>query len=210
MQLLKRLIKTAAWTLLWVVFFWIFLIIGFPAETAKGWLAERLGKELNASVTVENLKVMWDLGIRLKGISIESRKRNFPDSQALAVNEDFMIKLDSLQANPRLITLLRLNPGADFKGSTPSGGTFSGSYAKQVMAVSFRDISFRDISISILPIPSASSVSGSGELKVIKGKGTIDVEVDGIPGGRQRFKLSGGEAPGLDGKMKVTVSLPKL
>jgi hypothetical protein len=53
-------------------------------------------------------------------------------------------------------------------------------------------------------------MNGSGRLKVVAGTGSIDAEVDGVPGGRQRFKVSGGERPGLDGKVKVSVSRSKL
>jgi hypothetical protein len=50
----------------------------------------------------------------------------------------------------------------------------------------------------------------SGRLKFVTGNGTIDTEVDGVPGGKQRLRIPGGEGLGLDGNLKITVSLPKL
>ena len=53
-------------------------------------------------------------------------------------------------------------------------------------------------------------MSGSGRLKFVTGNGMIDTEVDGVPGGKQRLRIPAGEGLGLDGKLKITVSLPKL
>lgn len=196
----KKLLTILSWSLLWLVFFWAFLVSGFPKEAARSWLTDKLGKSLNATVAIEKLEVSWNLAVRLKGISIINAQEG----------NSFTVKLDSLDIRPRLFSMIRLKPEIDFNGGTPTGGPFSGSYNPDNLSISFKDISFKDISISTLPVPSAASMSGSGDLKFVKGKGTIEVEVDGIPGGRQKLKTPGGEAPGLDGKLKVTVSLPKL
>lgn len=209
----KRLLMMLSWSVLWLVFFWTFLIIGFPSEAARGWIADKLGKGLNANVFIEGMKIMWDLDVKLKGIAISNQESAVGSQEPSALSPQpstFGVKLHSLNIEPRLISLIRLKPEIDFNGSTPTGGSFSGSYNPDNLSVSFKDISFKDVSISTIPVPSAASMGGSGDLKFSKGKGTIEVEVDGIPGGRQRLKVSGGENPGLDGKLKITVSLPKI
>ena len=45
-------------------------------------------------------------------------------------------------------------------------------------------------------------------MKVVTSNGTIDAEIDGIPGGRQKLKMPGGTRPAVDGKLKIAVSLP--
>ena len=52
--------------------------------------------------------------------------------------------------------------------------------------------------------------SGSGKFKLVKGKGRIEIKVNGIPGWEQRITAPAGEGAGLDGRLKVTVSMPGL
>jgi hypothetical protein len=132
----------------------------------------------------------------LKGVSLTS--------QASAM------RLEWLQVQPRLSGLISVKPEMDFSGGTPSGGHLSGSYQSGELSLSFNDISFKDFSTATLPVPSSATMSGSGRLKFVTGNGTIDAEVDGVPGGKQRLRIPGGEGLGLDGKLKITVSLPKL
>lgn len=203
---MKRFIKIIGWSFLWLIFVWTFLIIGFPAKTAKYWLIDSLEKGLNAKVSIEELRLRWNLGVRFKGISINGRQSAVSSQEPSAFN----VQLASLDIKPGLFSLIRLKPEIDFYGGTPSGGDFSGAYDTGELSLSFKEISFKDVSISTLPVPSAATVSGSGRLKLIKGKGMIEVEIDGIPGGKQRAKVPGGEGPGLDGRLLIKVLLPKL
>lgn len=203
---MKRFIKIIGWSFLWLIFVWTFLIIGFPAKTAKDWLIDSLEKGLNAEASIDELHLKWNLGVRLKEISINGRQSSVSSQEPSTFN----VQLASLDIKPRLFSLIRLKPEIDFYGDTPSGGNFSGSSNSKELSLSFKDISFKDISIAALPVPSAATVSGSGKLKLIKGKGMIEIEIDGIPGGKQRAKVFGGEGPGLDGKLLVKVLLPKL
>ncbi len=203
---MKRFIKFIGWSFLWLIFVWTFMIIGFPAKTAKDWLAESLGKGLNANVSIEELQLRWNLGVKLKGVSINGRQSSVISQEPSTFNA----QLASLNIKPGLFSLVRRKPEIDFYGDTPSGGNFSGLSNSKELSLSFKDISFKDVSISTLPVPSAATVSGSGKLTLIKGKGTIEIEIDGIPGGKQKAKVSGGDGPGLDGKLLVKVLLPKL
>lgn len=184
------------------------MVITFPAKTAKGWLTDRLEKKLNAGVSIEELGMRWNFGLRLKGISI----LQVPGAGGRGSEEkpEFNIKIDSLNVNPNLFSLLRFKPEVAFRGQTPSGGDFSGSYAVEGLSLSFKDILFKDFTVSSLPVPSTAMFSGSGRFKLVKGKGTIEIEVNGIPGGKQRFAAPAGEGAGLDGKLKITASLPGL
>ena len=193
---LRRWFKGLSWSFLWVLLFWTFLVIGLPTEAAKGWLAERLGHGFDAKVSVEELDIRWNFGIMLKGVSLTS--------QASAM------RLEWLKVQPRLSSLISVKPEMDFSGGTSSGGHLSGSYHSGELSLSFKDISFKDFSTATLPVPSSATMSGSGRLKFVTGNGTIDTEVDGVPGGKQRLRIPGGEGLGLDGKLKITVSLPKL
>lgn len=203
---MKRLFKVIGWSFLWLIFFWSFLVISFPAKTAKGWLTDRLEKGLNARVSIEELNMRWDLDLRLKGISIEGQEPEAGSQEASV----FSVKLTSLDVEPRLLSLIRLKPEIDFTGSPSSGGNFTGSYDQEVLSLSFKNVLFKDFTIASLPVPSVALFSGSGRLKLVKGKGMIEVEINGIPGGKQRTTAPGGEGPGLDGKLKVTVSIPGL
>jgi len=193
---LRRWFRGLGWSFLWVLLFWTFLVIGLPTEAAKGWLAERLGHDFDAKVSVEQLDIGWNLGITLKGVSLTS--------QASAM------RLEWLKVQPRLSSLIWVKPEMDFSGGTPSGGHLSGSYHSGELSLSCRVICFKDSSTATLPVPSSANMSGSGRLKFVTGNGTIDTEVDGVPGGKQRLRMSGGEGRGLDGKLKIAVSLPKL
>lgn len=196
--MVNRLIKIFVWSLLWLVFFWTFLIVGLPTDSAKDWLAERVGREINAKVSIEELRVRWNLNVKINGISINRGQ----DS-----SETIKIKLSSLIIEPELFSLIRRKPALEFNAETPSGGTISGSYDPSELSISFKDLSFKDISIAALPVPSGTSATGSGKIKLIKGKGNIEIEADGMPGGKQKFKI---DSPGADGKIKITVSLPKI
>ncbi len=204
--MVNRLIKIAGWATLWLLFFWAFLFTGFPEDTVRDWLAERLGKEINARVSIEELRINWDLDIKINGLSINGQQSAVSSQEAPA----FSVQLTSLDIRPKAISLIRLKPALNFSAITPSGGDISGSYNPAELSISFKDISFKDISISTLPIPSGTTATGNGIFKLIKGKGTVEVEVEGIPGGKQKLTAPGGESPGLDGKLKITVSLPKL
>lgn len=203
----KRVIKILGGSFAWSIFFWTFLIVTFPGKTAKDWLSREIEKGLNAKVRIDELKIGWNLGVRLKGIAIDRQSSPLHQGEG---EGGFALSLTSLRVKPKLLSLIKLKPDLDFNGSTPSGGDFTGSYDSGELSISFKDISFKDLTISGLPLPSAATAYGSGKLKFIKGKGTIDIEVDGIPGGKQALKAAGGEGPGLDGKLKITVSLPKL
>lgn len=203
---MKRFIKIIGWSFLWLIFVWTFAIIGFPAKTAKYWLIGNLEKGLNAKVSIEELRLRWNLGVRLKGISINGWQSAVSSQEPSTFN----VQLASLDIKLGLFSLIRLKPEIDFYGGTPSGGDFSGAYDTEELSLSFKEISFKDVSISTLPVPSAATVSGSGRMKLIKGKGMIEIEIEGIPGGKQRAKVPGGEGPGLDGKLLVKVLLPKL
>ncbi len=205
--MINRLIKIAGWATLWLLFFWAFLFTGFPEDTVRDWLAERLGKEINARVSIEELRINWILDVKIKGISIIRGQE--PSALSLQPST-FSVQLTSLDIRPKLLSIMRLKPSLGLNASTPSGGDISGSYNPAELSISFKDISFKDISISTLPIPSGTTATGNGIFKLIKGKGTVEVEVEGIPGGKQKLTAPGGESPGLDGKLKVTVSLPKL
>lgn len=197
--------------MLWLAFFWTFLLIGFPAQTAKGWLAERLGQGFDANVSIEELHITWNLALRLTGVSIARQaSESGPPPAGPRSGEGLTIRLDSLQIEPRLAGLVPVKPEVGFRGSTPSGGSLSGSYKSGEVTLSFKDISFNDAKIGTPPLPSGATMSGAGRLKVVAGKGTIDTEVDGVPGGKQRLRMLGGEGPGLDGKLRITISLPKL
>lgn len=197
--MINRLIKIAGWGTLWLLFFWGFLVAGFPQDIAKDWVAERLGKEIRAKVSIEELRIKWNLDVKVRGISI-----NAQDSSA------FIVNLASLDIRPKVLSLIRLKPALEFNAGTPSNGIISGSYDPAELSISFKDISFKDINISTLPVPSETTASGSGRFKLLKGKGKVEIEVDGVPGGKQKLTVPGGESPGLDGKLKVTASLPKL
>lgn len=204
--MIKRALKFIGWSFLWLIFVWTFVIVGFPAKTAKDWLVGSLEKGLNAKVSIEELYLRWNLEVRLKGISVVRAYGHTPVQEPSTFN----VQLASLNIKPGLFSLIRLKPGINFYGGAPSGGDFSGAYDTGELSISFKDVSFKDVSISTLPVPSAATVSGSGKLKLIKGKGMIEIEIDGIPGGKQRAKVSGGDGPGLDGKLLVKVLLPKL
>ena len=81
-RMINRLIKITGWSLLWLVSLWIFLVIGFPDETARDWLAESLGKEINARVSIGELRIKWDLDVRIKGISINDPQSAVSSQQA--------------------------------------------------------------------------------------------------------------------------------
>ncbi|MEK7852132.1 MAG: hypothetical protein AAB275_09635, partial [Deltaproteobacteria bacterium] len=212
----KRIFKVIGWSFLWLISFWSFLIISFPAKTAKGWLTDRLEKGLNAKVSIEEMNMRWNLDLRLRGISIirgqgsvvSGQEYPLPQGEGGGDEGVFTIKIGLLTANPRLLSLIRLEPEIAFTGSPSSGGNLTGSYDPEGLSLSFKDILFKDFTIATLPVPSTAMFSGSGRLKFVKGKGTIEVEVNGIPGGKQRTMAPGGEGPGLDGKLKVTVSIP--
>ena len=185
-----------SWTFLWVLLFWTFLVIGLPTEAAKGWLAERLGRGFEAKVSVEELAIGWNLGITLKGVSLAS--------QASAM------RLEWLQVYPRLSSVIWGKPEMDFRGGTSSGGRLSGAYHSGELSLSFTDISFKEFSAAALPVPSSATMSGSGRLRFVTGNGTIEIDVDGVPGGKQRLRIPGREGLGPEGTLKITVSLPKL
>ena len=211
--MINRLIKIAGWFSLWLLFFWVFLFIGFPEDTARDWLAERLGKEINARVSIEELRMDWNLDVKIKGISIirEQPAVGSQEPSALSLQPSaFNVLFTSLDIRPKALSLIRLKPALGFSASTHSNGNISGSYNPAEISISFKDISFKDISISTLPVPSGTTASGSGRFKLIKGKGKVEIEVEGVPGGKQKLTTTGGESPGLDGKLKITVSLPKL
>ena len=185
-----------SWSFLWVLFFWTFLVIGLPTEAARGWLVERLGHGFDGKVSVEELDIGWNLGAK--------RKRGSLTRQGAAM------RLEWLKVQPRVSGLISVKPEMDFSGGTSSGGHLAGSYQSGELFFSFSDISFRHFSTATMPVPSSATMSGSGRLKFVTGNGTIDTEVDGVPGGKQRLRIPGGEGFGLDGKLKITVSLPKL
>ena len=106
---LRRWFKGLSWSFLWVLLFWTFLVIGLPTEAAKGWLAERLGHGFDAKVSVEELDIGWNLGIKLKGVSLTS--------QASAM------RLEWLKVQPRLSSLISVKPEMDFSGARPLAGT---------------------------------------------------------------------------------------
>ncbi|MEK6545579.1 MAG: hypothetical protein AABZ28_03505 [Nitrospinota bacterium] len=196
---MKKTLKIAGWSLLWLAFFWLFLIAGFPIETTKGWLTRMIEKEFKVSMSIERLRINWNLNIAIKGVSINSTREN-----------EFTLKIGKLNIAPQWAGLIRLKPAIKYHGNTPSGGDFSGYYNSDELSLSFKEISFLDISISSILLPSTAIVNGSGRLKLTKDNGIIEIEVDGIPGGRQRLRISGGEKPGLNGKLSVAVTLPKL
>jgi type II secretion system protein N len=193
---LGRWFQGLSWLLLWVLLFWTFLVIGLPTEAARDWLVERLGHGLDVKVSVEELDIGWNLGLKLKEVSL--------------ANQASMMRLKWVTVQPRLSGLISAKPEMDFSGGTSSGGYLSGSYLSGELSLSFKDISFKDFSAATLPVPSSTTMSGSGKLKFVTSNGTIDIEVDGVPGGTQRLRIPGGEGLGLDGKLKIAVSLPKL
>lgn len=196
---LKRLLKVVACLFLWFILFWTFLVVGFPEKTTKDWIADRIEKGLRVKVSIRELHLMWNLCVNLKEISITSRE---PGA--------FNVRLASLNLKPKSLSLIRLRPEIDFNGDTPSGGLLSGSYVQEQLSISFKNVSLNDLNIPSLPFPSSAKTGGTGRFKLTKGKGAIDIEIDGIPGGKQRAKTPGGENPGLDGEMRVTVFLPKM
>jgi hypothetical protein len=155
-----------------------------------------LGHGLDVKVSVEELDIGWNLGLKLKEVSL--------------ANQASMMRLKWVTVQPRLSGLISAKPEMDFSGGTSSGGYLSGSYLSGELSLSFKDISFKDFSAATLPVPSSTTMSGSGKLKFVTSNGTIDIEVDGVPGGTQRLRIPGGEGLGLDGKLKIAVSLPKL
>ena len=207
--MINRLFKIIGWSLLWLLFFWAFLVAGFPNEAVRGWLAERIGKGTNAAVSIEDLRIKWNLEVKIMGISIESKQEKTEEA-GNTTQGGFSVKLNTLSVEPRLLSLIRRKPALKFNADTPSGGNISGSYDPAELSVFFKDLSFKDINISSLPVPSGTTASGSGKFKLVAGKGSIDVEVDGVPGGKQNIKVQGGASPGLDGKLKAAVTLPKL
>lgn len=211
-RIMKRIYKILSWSILWFAAFWIFFIIQFPAETVRDWLVYKLENRLNVRVSVERLALKWNLDMELRGISVSDKSHGSKTSEASHPLEAmaFTLKISRLTIIPSLPSLVRMRPEVYFNGNAPSGGSLSGSYHAGDLSISFKDVSFKDIIIPAFPLPSATTIGGSGQLKVVKGKGMIEVEIDGIPGGRQRVKLSGGGDPGLEGKVKIMVLLPKV
>lgn len=211
-RMMKRIYKILAWSILWLAAFWIFFIIQFPAETVRGWLVYKLENRLNVRVSVEKLTLKWNLDMELMGISISDRGHGSKTSEASHPLEAmaFTLKISRLTIIPSLPSLMRMKPEVDFNGNAPSGGIFSGSYHAGELSISFKDVSFKDLIIPAFSLPSATTIGGSGRLKTVKDKGIIEVEMDGIPGGRQRVKVPGGEGPGLEGRVKITVLLPEI
>lgn len=186
------------------MFFWAFFVTGFPEESAREWLIGRIEKETDAKVSIDELHLRWNLGVRFKGISIDRQ------SSPQFGGEAFTVKLAYLNVKPRLFSILKLKPELDFNGGLPSGGSFSGTFTPAGFSLSFKDVSFKDITIATLPVPSSATIEGSGAAKFIKGKGIIEIELEGIPGGKQRSRIPAGDGPGIEGKVNVTVSLPKM
>ena len=210
---LRQSFKIACWSLLWILLFWAFLLVGFPTETAKRWLAERVGQGFAARVSIEELHINWNLAVRLKRVAIARQVVEAgpsPKGERMRIGEGFTIRLDSLTVEPRLFALISAEPEMNFTGDTSSGGHLAGSYKSGEVTLVFRDMSFKDVGIATLSVPSGATMSGSGRLKLLARNGTIDTEVDGIPGGKQRLRILGGEGPGLDGKLKITISPSKL
>jgi type II secretion system protein N len=206
----RRLLRAGGWSLVWMLSFWTFLLIGFPTETAKVWLAERLGQGSDTKVSFEGLHIRWNLGVGLTGISVRSRvSESDPAPEGRGIGDGFTMRLDSLNVEPRLSSLIAGKPDIDFSGHTSTGGQLSGSYTSGRVSFSFSDISFKDITMAALPFPSTATMRGSGSLKIGTKNGSIDTEIDGIPGGRRRLQIPGGTDPGLDGKLKISVSLPR-
>lgn len=214
---MKKLFKVIGWSFIWLTSFWSFLVITFPADAAKVWVADRFGKRLNAEVSIEEVSMRWNFCLRLKGISIIRGQGSVVSGQEGTaqlppedVRDGIAIKVASLDIEPRLLSLIRLKTEIAFTGNPSSGGNFTGSYDPEGLSLSFKGVLFKDFAIATLPIPSTAMFSGSGRFKLVKGKGTIEIEVSGIPGGIQRTTAPGGEGPGLDGKLKITASLPGL
>ncbi len=197
------------WSSLWIGSFWGFFLAGFPAETARSWLAGKLGQTLHASVSIDEVHIRWNLDLGLTGLSVANQASDagVPGDPA---PQAFMMKLNSLTLGPTLSSLASFQPEIGFRADTSSGGYVSGSYKSGEVTLFFKDVSSKDFTLAALPLPPTATMNGSGRLKVVTGTGSIDAEVDGVPGGRQRFKVSGGERPGLDGKVKVSVSRSKL
>lgn len=193
---MRRAVTIAGWSCVWIVVFWAFLLIGFPAETARAWLAERLGRDFAASVTIEKLELGWNLDVRFIGVSVAA--------------EGTRVRLDSFTLKPRLAALVLGRPEASFTGGTSSGGRLSGSYRAGEVTLAFADVSFSEFSIATVPLPATARVSGAGRLKIVPTGGIIDTEIDGVPGGKQRLKVPAGQAPGVNGRMQITVALPRV
>lgn len=185
------MVRIAGWSCLWIACFWAFLITGLPTDAAKRWLADTVAREFDATVSIGELRVAWNLDVSLHGVSVV---RPAPDA-------GFAMRLESLRIVPRW-------PVLHFRGGTPSGGSLAGSYRSGEVTLSFSDVSFTDVTIATLPVPSRATMSGSGRLRLVTGHGTIDAEVDGVPGGKQRLKILGGAGPAVDGKVTITVRLP--
>lgn len=190
---MRRAGAIAGLACMWLAVFWVILITGFPAETARAWLAERLGRDFAAIVTIDKLEVGWTLDVRLTGVSVAA--------------EGTRVRLDSFTLEPTLAALVLGRPEANFRGGTSSGGRVSGSYRAGEVTLVFADVSLSEFNIATVPLPATARVSGTGRLRVVPTAGTIDAEIDGIPGGKQRHRVPVGQAPGVNGKVQITVSL---
>jgi len=211
-RIMKHIYKILSWSVLWFAAFWIFFVILFPAETVRDWLVYKIENRLNVRVAVEKFALKCNLNMELRGISVSDRSHGSKTSEASHSLDAmaFSLKISRLTIIPSLPSLVRMKPEVDFNGNAPSGGSFSGSYRDGGLTLSLKDVSFKDFIIHAFPLPPATTIGGSGQLKTVKGKGVIEVEIDGIPGGRQRVKVSVGGDPGLEGKIKIIVLLPKV
>src|SRR3990172_7520356 len=106
--MINRLIKIAGWFTLWLLFFWGFLFTGFPEDTARDWLAERLGKEISAKVSIEELRINWILDVKAKGISIISGQGSGVSTLKGIKGQEpsaFSVQLTSLDITPNALNL---------------------------------------------------------------------------------------------------------
>lgn len=191
-----RALQIAGWVLVWLTCFWAFLLLGFPSDAAKAWLVENVGQRLDAAVSIETLRMRWNLDVRLDGVSVAR--------PALA------IRFTSLTVHPKWLGLLSSGPRLDFTGDTASGGHLSGSYKPGEVTLRFSNMSAKDLGIAPLPLPPGATVRGSGTFRLATTSATIETEIDGVPGGRQRLQIFGKDALGLAGTLKITVSGSRL
>ena len=189
-------LQVAGWAVLWLVCFWAFVVIGFPSDTAKDWLAQRFAERLNATVAIGKLGVRWNLGLRLDDVAVGERP--------------LVVHLPVVTIEPNWFSVLMLRPTVAFTGRTISGAGMSGAYAPDGMTLQFSDVRSNDVRSLPLGLPPNAVLRGVGTFKPAQQRASIEAEIEGGPAGRQRFQLVGKDAFGLIGTLKITISTARL
>lgn len=189
--------RIAGWILVWLVSFWSFLLLGFPSERAAEWIAQKVGRQTNATVSIRKLHVRWNLDLGLDDVSVTAQP-------------PVAVRFTTVTLQPKWLASVLSQPEMRFSGQTVSGGRISGSYKAGEVTVLFSDVPPKDLGMTLLPLPPSATLRGSGSLKIATTSGGIDTEIDGAPGGRQRLQIVGKDALGLAGTLRISVSAARI